>query len=164
LSVDDIEAYLHQHQHQTLLRFITCGSVDDGKSTLIGRLLYESKALFEDQLAAAAPAAVTGHLAATLAWMSERPLQPGQRYLMKLATATVAATVTVLRDQVDVNTLERVPAAVLPLNGIGHVELMLDCPVACDPYRDNRDTGGFILIDRIGNDTVAAGLIESPYL
>jgi hypothetical protein len=49
---EDIEAYLKSHQHKTLLRFITCGSVDDGKSTLIGRLLYESKTLFEDQLQA----------------------------------------------------------------------------------------------------------------
>ena len=48
----DIEAYLHQHEHKSLLRFITCGSVDDGKSTLIGRLLYDSKMIFEDQLAA----------------------------------------------------------------------------------------------------------------
>jgi bifunctional enzyme CysN/CysC len=48
----DIDAYLLQHQHKSLLRFITCGSVDDGKSTLIGRLLYESKMIFEDQLAA----------------------------------------------------------------------------------------------------------------
>jgi bifunctional enzyme CysN/CysC len=52
LIADDIEAYLEQHQHKTLLRFITCGSVDDGKSTLIGRLLYDSKMIFEDQLAA----------------------------------------------------------------------------------------------------------------
>src|SRR6202522_3159136 len=52
LIAQDIEAYLHTHQHKSLLRFITCGSVDDGKSTLIGRLLYESKMLFEDQLAA----------------------------------------------------------------------------------------------------------------
>jgi bifunctional enzyme CysN/CysC len=48
----DIEAYLDRHQRKTLLRFITCGSVDDGKSTLIGRLLYDSKAIFEDQLSA----------------------------------------------------------------------------------------------------------------
>ena len=48
----DIEAYLHAHEHKSLLRFITCGSVDDGKSTLIGRLLYDSKMIFEDQLAA----------------------------------------------------------------------------------------------------------------
>ena len=47
----DIDAYLTQHQHKSLLRFITCGSVDDGKSTLIGRLLYDCKLLFEDQLA-----------------------------------------------------------------------------------------------------------------
>jgi bifunctional enzyme CysN/CysC len=52
LVSEDIEAYLHQHQHKSLLRFLTCGSVDDGKSTLIGRLLYDSKMIFEDQLAA----------------------------------------------------------------------------------------------------------------
>ena len=52
LIAQDIDAYLDQHQHKSLLRFITCGSVDDGKSTLIGRLLYDSKMIFEDQLAA----------------------------------------------------------------------------------------------------------------
>ena len=52
LIAEDIEAYLHQHQHKSLLRFLTCGSVDDGKSTLIGRMLYDSKMIFEDQLAA----------------------------------------------------------------------------------------------------------------
>src|SRR6188472_3774870 len=51
LIASDIDAYLHQHEHKSLLRFITCGSVDDGKSTLIGRLLYDSKMIFEDQLA-----------------------------------------------------------------------------------------------------------------
>src|SRR4051794_30917952 len=52
LIATDIQAYLHAHEHKSLLRFITCGSVDDGKSTLIGRLLYDSKMIFEDQLAA----------------------------------------------------------------------------------------------------------------
>ncbi len=52
LIAEDIDAYLEQHQHKSLLRFITCGSVDDGKSTLIGRLLYDSKMIFEDQLEA----------------------------------------------------------------------------------------------------------------
>jgi hypothetical protein len=52
LVSEDIDAYLEQHRHKSLLRFITCGSVDDGKSTLIGRLLYDSKMIFEDQLAA----------------------------------------------------------------------------------------------------------------
>src|SRR5690606_38939494 len=51
LIAQDIDAYLLKHQHKTMLRFITCGSVDDGKSTLIGRLLYDSKMIFEDQLA-----------------------------------------------------------------------------------------------------------------
>ena len=51
LIAEDIDAYLETHQHKTMLRFITCGSVDDGKSTLIGRLLYDSKMIFEDQLA-----------------------------------------------------------------------------------------------------------------
>ena len=54
LIAEDIDAYLLQHQHKSLLRFITCGSVDDGKSTLIGRLLYEAKALLDDQLGAVA--------------------------------------------------------------------------------------------------------------
>ncbi|MFN4101186.1 MAG: GTP-binding protein, partial [Pararhodobacter sp.] len=48
LIAQDIDAYLETHQHKTMLRFITCGSVDDGKSTLIGRLLYDSKMIFED--------------------------------------------------------------------------------------------------------------------
>src|SRR3546814_11547114 len=52
LIAEDIDRYLEVHQHKTMLRFITCGSVDDGKSTLIGRLLYDSKMIFEDQLAA----------------------------------------------------------------------------------------------------------------
>ena len=52
LIASDIQAYLKAHEHKSLLRFITCGSVDDGKSTLIGRLLYESKMIFEDQLTA----------------------------------------------------------------------------------------------------------------
>ena len=52
LIAEDIDAYLAAHQHKDMLRFITCGSVDDGKSTLIGRLLYDSKMIFEDQLAA----------------------------------------------------------------------------------------------------------------
>src|SRR4026207_290608 len=52
LIAEDIDAYLETHQHKTMLRFITCGSVDDGKSTMIGRLLYDSKMIFEDQLAA----------------------------------------------------------------------------------------------------------------
>ena len=51
LIAEDIDAYLLKHQHKTMLRFITCGSVDDGKSTLIGRLLYDTKMIFEDQLA-----------------------------------------------------------------------------------------------------------------
>src|SRR5580692_7543261 len=52
MVAEDIEGYLHAHEHKTILRFITCGSVDDGKSTLIGRLLYDSKLVFEDHLAA----------------------------------------------------------------------------------------------------------------
>jgi len=52
LVATDIEAYLDQHEHKSMLRFITCGSVDDGKSTLIGRLLYDTKLVFEDHLAA----------------------------------------------------------------------------------------------------------------
>ena len=66
LIASDINAYLESHQHKSLLRFITCGSVDDGKSTLIGRLLYESKMIFEDQL--------TARLAVKGIWLQEQAL------------------------------------------------------------------------------------------
>jgi sulfate adenylyltransferase large subunit len=99
------------------------------------------------------------HPEAHLVWMSDEPLQPGQIYLVKTATAVTPGRVTRVEYVVDVNTLEQKQAPTLGLNGIGVVRLELDKPVSLDPYRENRSTGSFILIDRFTNATVAAGMV-----
>jgi bifunctional enzyme CysN/CysC len=85
---------------------------------------------------------------------------PGRPYLLKVGACTAGATVARPKYKVNVNTLERVAAATLELNEIGVCNLNLDRPVPFDPYSDNRDTGGFILIDRLTNNTVGAGLLH----
>ncbi|MCM2359731.1 MAG: sulfate adenylyltransferase, partial [Geobacteraceae bacterium] len=122
-----------------------------------------------DLLAATdAPPRLSRHPEAHLVWLHDEALQPGQVYLVKTATAVTPGRVTRVQYAVDVNTLEQKQVATLGLNGIGVVRLELDRPVALDPYRQNRETGSFILIDRFSNATVAAGMViavaplESP--
>lgn len=103
----------------------------------------------------------TRHPEAHLVWMSDEALQPGQIYLVKTATAITPGRVTRVEYAVDVNTLEQKQTPTLGLNEIGVVRLELDRPVSFDPYRQNRDTGSFILIDRFTNATVAAGMVIS---
>jgi bifunctional enzyme CysN/CysC len=79
---------------------------------------------------------------------------------MKIGTRTVMATVMPVKHKLDVTTLAHLPGSTLGLNEIGVVVLELDRPVAFDPYADNRDTGGFILIDRLTNATVGAGMLK----
>jgi bifunctional enzyme CysN/CysC len=93
--------------------------------------------------------------------MHEQPMLPGRQYLLKIGTRSVNATFATPEFRTDVNTLERQPAAQLALNEIGRCQLTLDRPVAFDAYADNRETGGFILIDKLSNDTVGAGLLHS---
>jgi len=107
-----------------------------------------------------APPAVADQFQVTLIWMHEEPMLPGRPYLMKLGPRTVTASITDLRHKVNVNTLEHVAAKQLELNEIGLCNLSTDRPVAFDPYEENRDTGGFIFIDKLTNDTVGAGLIR----
>ncbi|HUG72927.1 MAG TPA: sulfate adenylyltransferase subunit CysN, partial [Steroidobacteraceae bacterium] len=97
----------------------------------------------------------------TVIWMHEQPMLPGRQYLLKTGTRTVNATVAPPRHRVNINTLEQQPAQQLELNEIGVCQLTLDSPVAFDPYALNRETGGFILIDKLSNDTVGAGLLQS---
>jgi bifunctional enzyme CysN/CysC len=108
----------------------------------------------------AAPPAVADKFDATIAWMSDRPLLRGRNYLMRIGSKLVTATISPVKYKVNVNSLERVAANQLELNEIGVCELELDQPVAFDTYAENRDTGGFILIDRITNDTVGAGMLR----
>ena len=106
-----------------------------------------------------APPLYARHPEAHLVWMHDEPLQPGQIYLVKTATAVTPGRVTAVQYAVDVNTLEQKQVRTLGLNEIGVVSLELDRPISFDPYRQNRHTGSFILIDRFSNATVAAGMI-----
>ena len=107
-----------------------------------------------------APAETADQFETTLIWMHDEPLLPGRPYLLKIGTKTVTATITDIKYQVNVNTLEHNAAKTLELNAIGVCNLSLDRPIAFDAYQDNRDTGGFILIDRLSNNTVGAGLLH----
>jgi bifunctional enzyme CysN/CysC len=106
------------------------------------------------------PASVAKQFETTIVWMHEEPMLPGRTYLMKVGTKTVSATLTDIKYQVNVNTLEHTAAKKLELNGIGICTISLDQSIPFDPYTDNQDTGGFILIDRLSNYTVGAGLIN----
>jgi bifunctional enzyme CysN/CysC len=107
-----------------------------------------------------APAEVADQFEVTVIWMHDEPLLPGRPYLMKIGTRTVTATIMSIKHQVNVNTLERVAAKTLELNGIAECNLAVDRSIAFDAYANNRDTGGFILIDRLTNNTVGAGLLN----
>jgi bifunctional enzyme CysN/CysC len=85
---------------------------------------------------------------------------PGRPYLLKIGTRTVSATITSPKYKVNVNTLEHLAAKQLELNEIGVCNISLDRSIAFDPYTENRETGGFILIDKLSNDTVGAGLLQ----
>ncbi|WP_246262150.1 sulfate adenylyltransferase subunit CysN [Aromatoleum evansii] len=104
------------------------------------------------------PAGSADQFETTLVWMHDEPLLPGRPYLLKIGAKTVTATVTHIKYQVNVNTLEHVAARTLDLNAIGVCNLSLDRPIAFDPYADNRDTGGFILIDRLSNACATSAL------
>jgi bifunctional enzyme CysN/CysC len=97
---------------------------------------------------------------ADIIWMGEAPMLPGRPYALKIGTRTVTASITGLKAEIDPETLRKIPARSLALNGIGLAMLSLDEPVAFAPYAENRDLGGFILIDRESKATVGAGLIR----
>ncbi|HEY6006732.1 MAG TPA: sulfate adenylyltransferase subunit CysN [Geobacteraceae bacterium] len=115
-----------------------------------------------------APPRLSRHPEAHLVWLHDEALQPGKIYLVKTASSVTPGRITRVQFAVNVNTLEQEQVPTLGLNEIGVVRLELDRPVAFDPYRQNRETGSFILIDRFSNATVAAGMViaaaplESP--
>ena len=109
---------------------------------------------------ASAPPEVADQFEATIIWMADEPMLPGRPYLLKIGARTVNAQIGDLKYKVNVNSLEHVAAKTLALNEIGVCNLSLDHPVAFDVYKDNRDTGAFIFIDRVSNNTVGAGLLE----
>ncbi|MEJ2515925.1 MAG: sulfate adenylyltransferase subunit CysN, partial [Gammaproteobacteria bacterium] len=109
---------------------------------------------------AQSPAEAADQFEARIVWMADEPMYPGRTYLMKIGTNVASATVTDIKYQVNVNTLEHLAAKKLELNGIAVCNLSVDRQVPFDPYEVNRDTGSFILIDRLTNNTVGAGMID----
>jgi sulfate adenylyltransferase subunit 1 (EFTu-like GTPase family) len=97
---------------------------------------------------------------ATIVWMAAEPMVPGKTYLFKQTSQTVTGQIDSLKYRVDVNTLHRTPAPELQLNEIGRCAVTLSQPIYFDAYRRNRTTGSFIIIDRITNATVGAGMIS----
>ena len=114
-----------------------------------------------DVIAAAGdPPQVADQFAAHLLWMDDAALLPGRPYWLKIGARTVAATVSEIKHRIDVNTQEHLAAKRLELNEVAYVNLSLDESIAFAPYAENRALGGFILIDRHSNNTVAAGTLD----
>ena len=111
-------------------------------------------------VSADSPLEVADQFEATVVWMSDAKMLPGRPYWLKLGTTTVSATITEPKYEVNVNTLERLAAKTLDLNAIGVVNIALGKPIPFAPYAESRELGGFILIDRMTNATVGAGLIH----
>jgi len=106
------------------------------------------------------PVEVADQFESTLVWMDEDELLPGRAYWMKIGTQTVSATVAHPKYQVNVNTMEHLAAKTLDLNAIGIANVTTDRDIPFEAYAENRDLGGFILIDKVTNRTVAAGMIN----
>ncbi|QAY54205.1 sulfate adenylyltransferase subunit CysN [Hahella sp. KA22] len=104
---------------------------------------------------------VSNRMQAHIVWMSEAPLLPGRQYYIKQATHLATGSVSRIHHQIDVNTLEKSETDTLQLNEIGSCEVTLNQPLVFDPYSRNRTTGAFIIIDRLTNVTIGAGMIES---
>ena len=111
-------------------------------------------------VAAASPAEVADQFETTIVWMAEDKLIPGRPYWLKLGTRTVSVTITDIKYRININSLEHLAARELELNEIAVCNLALDAPIAFDPYDEIPALGGFILIDRIRNTTVGAGMLH----
>jgi bifunctional enzyme CysN/CysC len=107
-----------------------------------------------------APPEVSDQFEATIVWMDDDPLHVGRAYWLKLSTQTVSVTVQQPKYTVNVNTMEHLAAKTLELNAIGVAELATDKPIVFEPYALSRTLGGFILIDKITNRTVGAGMLH----
>ena len=106
------------------------------------------------------PPGVADQFEATIIWLDERPLLPGRSYLVRVGTQTVGGSVSPLKYKINVDTLEHLPSKTLELNEIGVGVLQLHQPVAFEAYADSRDLGGCVLIDRMTNATIGAGLLH----
>ena len=110
--------------------------------------------------AAANPPQAADQFEATLVWLNDEAMHVGRAYWLKLGSQTVSVTVQQPKYAVNVNTMEHIAVKTLDLNAIGVAEIFTDKPIVFEPYQDNRALGGFILIDKLTNATVAAGMIH----
>lgn len=148
----------------TIARIVTLdGDLDEARAgqSITLTLADEIDASRGDMISAGdAPASVADSFESTIVWMHDDALLSGRPYLLKIGTKTVKASITAIKHQVNVNTLEKSAARELPLNGIGVCNINTDQPIAFDSYADNRTTGAFILIDRSSGATVGAGMLH----
>ena len=107
-----------------------------------------------------APPEVADQFEATIVWMADEPMLPGRPYWLKLNTQMVTATVQPPKYQINVNTMEHLAAKTLALNAIGVANVSTDRPLVFEPYETNHDLGGFILVDKLNNATIAAGMLH----
>jgi bifunctional enzyme CysN/CysC len=148
-KVKDIVFYKHSLTQATAGQAITI-TLEDEVDVSRGDVLCDPKA----------PATVADQFEAKLVWMVDEPMHPGRSFWLKCGAKTVNATVTKIKHQVNVNTLEKLAAEMLTLNAVATCNISTDAPLVFDPYAENKTTGGFILIDRLTNNTVAAGMID----
>ncbi|WP_419825825.1 sulfate adenylyltransferase subunit CysN [Sphingomonas sp.] len=151
-------------RQSTIARIVTFdGDLDEGVAgqSLTLTLADEIDCSRGDVIAAADhPPQVSDQFEATIVWMAEEEMLPGRAYWLKLGTQTVSAVLQQPKYQVNVNTMEHLAAKTLDLNAIGVANLSTDRSLIFEPYADNRQLGGFILIDKLSNATVAAGMLS----
>ncbi len=150
----------------TVARIVTFdGDLDVAQAgEAITLVLKDEIDISRGDLLVAADAALKSVQAASVdvVWMAEQPLVPGQSYDIKIAGKKTRARVEKIRHQVEINSLAEHDTESLPLNGIGLVDLTFDEPMVLDNYQENPVTGGMILIDRLSNVTVGAGMVREP--
>ena len=149
---------------QSTVKAVQIGGVDIGKATTeqsVTLLLADEIDCSRGDMivkSAEAPATVK-EIRATLCWLAETPLDRNRTYLIRHTTRETKAKLTSIAHRLDVNSLENLPAEKLAMNDIAEVSFKLAQPLFIDPYRDNRATGAFIVIDESNNNTVGAGMI-----
>ena len=129
-----------------------------GKTSTISKIVTFDGELSE--AVAGNPPEVSDQFESTIVWMAEEPLIPGRAYYLKLGTQMVSATVQSPKFTINVNNMEHMAAKTLELNAIGVAEILTDKPIVFEPYANNHVLGGYILIDKITNATVAAGMLH----
>ncbi|MBN8264174.1 MAG: sulfate adenylyltransferase subunit CysN [Xanthomonadales bacterium] len=164
VAAGDEVVVLPSGRRSTVARIVTAdgdlAEAGEGRAITLA-LSDEVDASRGDVIAAAGdPPEVADQFAAHLLWMGDERLLPGRPYLLQVGARTVGASVTEIKHKVDVNTQEPLAAKHLELNEVAYCNLHLDQPIAFEPYVRNRALGGFILVDRQSNATVAAGTLD----